>query len=242
MNTFYKLDLSAAAQRVTVTVNGATGLVPEFADTLDDLFRHVAALVNAQGFSASETIQALSVEILKQDGDKASRRYTLSCESLHPSVWRVLSGLLHTFDVASAPLRSIRFEGSGKVLGDKDVLRISYPAVRQVLRLNLERGAGAASGRSVEVEFAPGIKPGGKKALMSVLDAWLEVSSGGFFVDGAAPVTNAHDCPSFESEGRHLAVARFEIFEGSESAFDVLVNLLGQWQHQTGLLASVRIY
>jgi hypothetical protein len=241
VQTDYRLDLKSFAQHVVANVTALDALPPAFVLTLDMAFSHVAELVNAQGFSVQERDASLVVTPASQ-GDPRMRTYELTCRNLHSSVWRVLAGLLHTFDVASMPLESIRFDGGGQSVADSEILALAYPGVRGDSGLQVERDTGQGMDRSVEIEFVSGVSKATRQAIDSGMAAWLDLCEGGFFLDGEQPVTAAHDCPGFEAVGNHLLVARFEYFAVSESAIDVLLNALDHWHRQSGAILSVRIY
>jgi hypothetical protein len=242
MEIFYNLDLTSVIQRVNVNIEGSDDSFPDFFEILDDIFVDVTAVVNAQGFSDQTTLQTMSVKLLMQSDESLLRCYELKCESIHNSVWRVISGQLHAFNVASFPLNSVRFVGDNGAINDYEVLQIPYPKLKKNIGIQLEREEGTSYSRSVEIELTSDANAVVKKEFKSILNSWLNLCEGGFFLDGEEPVTNAHDCPGFVDEGSRLIVARFESFLGSESAFDVVLNLISHLHSQFGCIASVRIY
>ena len=242
MQTFFKLDLHAGDQQVRTTVIAQDEITAEFGELLDAAFTNVAVIVNAQGFSTVVKTAALAITAVVGDDAIRTRRYDMLCSNCHPSVWRVLDGLLHAFDVASMPLVAVHFEGDGNVVEDDRILKLDYVGARADHRLQLQREESAGMERSVEVKLVAGIPPEARQAIESGLAAWLDLCAGGFFANGEHPVTSAHDCPGFVEVGSHLLVARFEGFLSTEAAFDVLVNVLGHWHSQWGVILLVRIY
>jgi hypothetical protein len=245
MEIEYLLDLEAAKSSVQLTISASNLIDPLFSPLLDGIVDDTVAVVNGQGMSMTHMSASMSASEGVEVEDRHSRQYKIKCRGTDPSVWRVMSGLLHRFDVFNLSLTSIRFVGmSGKPrhYANDQILRLPYPVRRGAENFLLEEDPGTDTSRSVEIELLPKSDKIGQDILLPALNAWLRTASGGFFEDGKHPSTNVHDCIGFENEGGQLLVARFEDYLGSEAAFDVLVNELDFFHRQYNCIQSVRMY
>lgn len=238
MQTGLRLDPIAGTARFKLEIEPASAL-PEF--QLQQLLKFVnsaAIVVNAQALSPSGPPAQLQMV-------EDQLHFELDAEALPPAFWRVLVGLISSFDAAYLPLASLRVEQHayrGRPCTEQEILSIPYPAALASPGFVLDRGVSTGRDLSVEVELLDGTPAATRSVVVHTLDAWLRACEGGFFRDGEPPVTNAHDCAATDQAASQLLVVRFEYFSGSESAFDALVNLLAFLHRRHRCIDSVRIY
>lgn len=238
MQTELRLDPSAGTARFKLEIEPASALPEPQLQQLLEFVNSAAIVVNAQALSPSEPLAQLQIV-----GDQL--HFELDAQALPPAFWRVLVGLISSFDAAYLPLASLRVEQHayrGRPCAEREILSIPYPAALASPGFVLEWGASTGRDVSVEIELVDGTPAATRSVIVRTLDAWLRSCEGGFFRDGEPPVTNAHDCAATDEVASQLLVARFEYFNGSESAFDALVNLLAFLHRQQRCIASVQIY
>lgn len=244
MDTDYRLDLDAAEQHVVATITGSDPIEGDFAELLDSIFANAAAVVNAQGFSDGRQA-SMTVSPAESVAGGRSRRYAIDMRAGHPSIWRAITGRLAVYNTMSMPLPSVSFVDSSKRAKkhpSNEILRQQYPAARPIEGFELEREVSSGHDASAEIQLRPRVKKAVVEQMTATLNSWLELATGGFFKDGGDPMNSVHDCPAFEVVGGGLLVARFDYFLASQSAFDVMLNVVDHLHRQTGSVASVRMY
>lgn len=245
MQTILLLDPQRSDGALRVEVEAANELAPAYVELLEAMVRSTGVVVDTQGLSASRQKASLAVRFHGADARKRLVVFDLKASGAPASTWRVLNGLIRAFDVASAPLAMLRIEQAGherKPRSEREILSIPYPRRVRDPGFAFEHSEGQGMDRSVEVELTDDVPADSRAAVVDALNAWLLASQGGFFEDGQDPVTNAHDCPKVDDIAEQLLVARFEMFAGSEAAFDVVVNQLAFLHQRLRCIASLRMY
>ncbi len=243
MHTEFLIDLAPLSGKVWIDIVAEAALPPELVDFLETKIRGAATLVTAQGLSSGA---AARLDVLRFGVSAAGRtlQVELDGQSVPPSVWRIMAGMLSAFDMASATLTELRFRQDGHAGPSStldDVLSVPYPPPI-VVSFPLNRRPRQREAASLEIELIDVVADVVRDELVVALNAWLRTCLGGFFQDGLPPITGAHDCPRIDETAPTLLVARMDIWTGNDAAFDAALRLLDAVHRRQPCIREVKLY
>ncbi|APR82725.1 Hypothetical protein A7982_08074 [Minicystis rosea] len=245
MQTEFLIDLKPLTGAVLVEATAEEPLDPELTQFIEANVRNAALLVSSQALSPAGREARMDVARLDVTPDSQSFSCELDCDTVPPSTWRVLAGLLSAFDMASATLTALSFKHQGHeraMCSEREVLGVPYPerVAEPGFPVSLSRNRGHRA--SLEIEVSDTLAKAVRAEIASALNAWLRTCQGGFFADGKLPVTAAHDLPRMKDVAASLLVARFDIWTVNDKAFDAVVNMLSHFHRKHDGIRGVKVY
>lgn len=256
MNRVFAADLhvriaaDAAPQTVEWTVILAS--LPPNADWSfwDNMFDHFAKVVNFGGLCGAELRAAQSLLDAQpaQSPDARTRMRRFGIQGVDAGCWRVLLNMHLAASVYCAPVASLQLQtisGARRAaLNASTALAQPYPTYPASLPFRVERfDDGAATvDRLVRIGFAAEPSEEALRSITGALLSWDELLMGGYPEDDQPPESNATDATEVYLSDPLTLDHPLPNFIGSESAFDVVVNMATRVATQVAVIDYIEIH